>query len=171
MWPRGSSDWSSRPSRWCLPLCSGRRASSDRRIGERPACTRPDGCCTLKRPALVTEGEQCRLRSTAHDHAARWRSSARTQVGRAWYDRYRWIAEDASARWISDSERSLPHAPRQRLGIAIDVTAEQEAEEQLAEQRRRYQTLVEQMPLAVYLRGAEDGDSIYVSPQIEEVLG
>ena len=100
---------------------------------------------------------------------AGWETAAAT--GEPWYDRYRWIAENGSTRWVSDSERSLPHAPAQRLGIAMDVTAEQETEEQLEDQRRRYQTLVERMPLAVYLRGADGDDSIYVSPQIQAVLG
>jgi PAS domain S-box-containing protein len=100
---------------------------------------------------------------------AGWERAA--AAGEPWYDRYRWVAENGSTRWISDSERSLPHAPAQRLGIAMDVTAEQQTEEQLEEQRRRYQTLVERMPLAVYLDSPDGREGIYVSPQIEEVLG
>lgn len=92
-------------------------------------------------------------------------------AGRPWYDRYRWIDDAGSPRWIADSERSLPHAGGQRLGIAMDVTAQEQAERELEEQRRRYQTLVERMPLAVYLHGTQDDDAIYVSPQIEKVLG
>ncbi len=100
---------------------------------------------------------------------AGWTAAA-TAAG-PWYDRYRWIGDDGVVRWISDSERSLPNAPNERLGIALDVTAEQEAEQQLEEQRRRYQTLVERMPLVVYLDGAAGDHGIYVSPQIERVLG
>ena len=100
---------------------------------------------------------------------AGWERAA--AAGEPWYDRYRWIDGDGSVRWIADSERSLPHAAGQRLGIAMDVTAEERAERQLEEQRRRYQTLVEKMPLAVYLHGTDGNDAVYVSPQIERVLG
>jgi PAS domain S-box-containing protein len=93
-------------------------------------------------------------------------------AGEPWHDRYRWIDTAGAVRWIADSERSLPRAESQRLGIAMDVTAEERAERELEEQRRRYQTLVEKMPLAVYLHGVSEGeDAIYVSPQIEAVLG
>jgi PAS domain S-box-containing protein len=98
-----------------------------------------------------------------------WRAAAGT--GRPWYERYRWIDGDGDVRWISDCERSLPGESGQRLGIAMDVTEEERVAEELAEQRRRYRTLVERMPLVVYIDGRSRDDAVYVSPQVEAVLG
>ena len=54
--------------------------------------------------------------------------------------------------------------------LAFDVTAEMRAAEGLAQQRLRYQTLVEQLPVATFVTDAE-GVLTYISPQIEPILG
>ena len=54
------------------------------------------------------------------------------------------------------------------LGAAI--TREADAKE-LSETQRRYKTLVEQIPAMTYIEGADDGDSLYYSPQVHDVLG
>ncbi|HEY0388611.1 MAG TPA: PAS domain-containing protein [Gaiellales bacterium] len=91
--------------------------------------------------------------------------------GRPWWDRYRWVSIDGQVLWVSDSERSLPGEPGQRLGIAMDVTEQEQVAAELEEQRRRYRTLVERMPLVVYIDGRAGDEAVYVSPQIETVLG
>jgi PAS domain S-box-containing protein len=58
------------------------------------------------------------------------------------------------------------------LGVATDVTARKEAEEELRSAEQRYRTLVEQLPLVTYLDAlGVESSSIYTSPQIQSLLG
>jgi PAS domain S-box-containing protein len=53
----------------------------------------------------------------------------------------------------------------------MDVTEQEHVSAALDEQRRRYRTLVERMPLVVYIDGRGGDEAVYVSPQVETVLG
>jgi PAS domain S-box-containing protein len=81
---------------------------------------------------------------------------------------YRWTSDDGRTIWIR--ELLSPISETDVLAILSDVTAEVEAAAELAEQRQRYQTLVEQLPVATFLIGA-DGILRYMSPQVERILG
>jgi PAS domain S-box-containing protein len=81
---------------------------------------------------------------------------------------YRWTRSDGRTIWIR--ELLTPVSGTDVLAILYDVTAEVEATAELAEQRQRYQTLVEQLPVATFLMSAE-GELLYISPQIEPILG
>jgi diguanylate cyclase (GGDEF)-like protein/PAS domain S-box-containing protein len=77
--------------------------------------------------------------------------------------------------WLED--RSLlieppDGRPAFRQGFAIDITERKKAEGALRRAESRYRTLVEQLPLAVYVDRIDEASSnIYTSPQIESMLG
>ena len=59
-----------------------------------------------------------------------------------------------------------------RQGFAIDITERKRAEDDLRRAETKYRTLVEQLPLAIYIdRLDEVSSNIYTSPQIEAMLG
>jgi PAS domain S-box-containing protein len=63
------------------------------------------------------------------------------------------------------------------IAVLADVTETREAQRRLAEAERRYRTLVEHLPAVTYLDrivdagGALRYDALYVSPQVETILG
>jgi len=57
-------------------------------------------------------------------------------------------------------------------GVMFDVTERRKAEEQLRETKERYRAIVEHVPAAIYVHRADETmQSIYVSPQIEQLTG
>ncbi|MDX6521276.1 MAG: hypothetical protein QOF08_1881 [Gaiellales bacterium] len=81
---------------------------------------------------------------------------------------YRWTRPDGRVIWIR--ELLSPIAGPDVQAILFDVTAEVEAALELADQRQRYETLIQQLPVATFIMNAE-GDPVYVSPQLEQILG
>lgn len=58
------------------------------------------------------------------------------------------------------------------VGIGSDVTEHKRVEEELKESEFKYRTLVEQIPAVTYIiSGGENSSLIYVSPQIQKILG
>jgi diguanylate cyclase (GGDEF)-like protein/PAS domain S-box-containing protein len=88
---------------------------------------------------------------------------------------YRMIAADGRIVWVEDQSVLVEPpegGPPFRQGFAIDVTERKQAEEGVRRAEMRYRTLVEQLPLAVYVHRAGDpGSYMYTSPQIEPMLG
>jgi diguanylate cyclase (GGDEF)-like protein/PAS domain S-box-containing protein len=88
---------------------------------------------------------------------------------------YRMFAADGRVVWLED--RSVPIEPPDgspcfRQGFAVDITERKLADEALRRAEGRYRTLVEQLPMTVYVdRLEEDSSNIYTSPQIEALLG
>jgi PAS domain S-box-containing protein len=88
---------------------------------------------------------------------------------------YRMFAKDGRLVWFRD-EAVVVEDPvsgvRFWQGIMLDVSELKAAEATHAELAAKYRTLVEQIPAIVYLgEYGEQGDWLYISPQIERVLG
>ena len=59
---------------------------------------------------------------------------------------------------------------RSRIGIGFDITGEIDARRALEQSERRHRLLIEQIPAASYVRHP-DGETLFISPQIEGILG
>jgi PAS domain S-box-containing protein len=88
---------------------------------------------------------------------------------------YRMVRDDGAMIWVGDTATMVKDEqgdPLYVLGSIIDITQRKEAELQLADLERRYRTLVEQLPAVSYLDEVDEQmTAIYVSPQVEQVLG
>ncbi len=93
--------------------------------------------------------------------------------GRPYRARFRMLTKDGRTVWVREYDRVNRDSRGRvvsRQGVGIDVTAEVLAEQARLEVEQRYRTLIEQLPAATFA-DREDGTSIYVSPQIEQVTG
>src|SRR6476646_2446642 len=88
------------------------------------------------------------------------------RFGRTRSAEFRWIRPAGRTRWLRTVSARLPGTD----GLVLDVNSEMRAAEGLAQQRHRYQTRVEQLPVATFVTDAE-GVLTYISPQIESILG
>ena len=88
---------------------------------------------------------------------------------------YRMRARDGRLIWVEDVsvhvEPPEGGAPF-RQGFALDITERKRADDSIRAAETRYRTLVEQLPLAVYIDRVDAASSnLYTSPQIEAMLG
>jgi diguanylate cyclase (GGDEF)-like protein/PAS domain S-box-containing protein len=88
---------------------------------------------------------------------------------------YRMRARDGRVLWVEDvsmhvepPEGGVPF----RQGFALDITERKRADDAVLLAETRYRTLVEHLPLAVYVDRVDASSSnVYTSPQIESMLG
>ncbi len=83
---------------------------------------------------------------------------------------------DGTVIWIRQRARAVRDGDGQVLyyeGVIEDITERKRAEEALRASEARYRTLVEQLPAIIYIDdvAGEPGRTLYVSPQVESVLG
>jgi len=57
------------------------------------------------------------------------------------------------------------------VGVSVNIAERQHAEAQLRQAEGRYRTLVERLPAITFMAGLGEPSWVYVSPQIESVLG
>jgi diguanylate cyclase (GGDEF)-like protein/PAS domain S-box-containing protein len=86
---------------------------------------------------------------------------------------YRMIAADGRVLWALDESVQVGEgAAAVRQGFVLDITRRKAAEEALQQAEHRFRTLVEQLPLVVYIDALDEVSSnIYTSPQVEQMLG
>jgi PAS domain S-box-containing protein len=91
------------------------------------------------------------------------------------HSEYRLIAKDGTVKWFRDDAVFVEDpASGLRLwqGIMFDVTEARHTAEHKVEAEAKYRNLVERIPAVVYLAEyGEEGDWLYISPQIERVIG
>ena len=94
-------------------------------------------------------------------------------------EEYRLRAKDGSWVWIRDVGHAVKDAdgsPVLIRGLMVEITAQKAREQEREERQGRFQRVVENLPAIVYLESVtrEDngiGQMLYVSPQVEEILG
>jgi diguanylate cyclase (GGDEF)-like protein/PAS domain S-box-containing protein len=100
------------------------------------------------------------------------------QSGEPFDHEYRMIRPDGRIVWILETARRVESPDSDEvtwIGEYYDITRLREAEETLRETNTRYRTMLEQVPLAIYLEhvntGAESLPCFYVSPRIASLVG
>jgi PAS domain S-box-containing protein len=90
-------------------------------------------------------------------------------------DEYRMIAADGRTVWFHDEAvlvRDGSGSPLMWQGVMVDISERKEAEHRLEGVQKRYQALVEHLPVIVYAEAiVANSEDLYLSPQVEEILG
>jgi PAS domain S-box-containing protein len=104
-----------------------------------------------------------------------------TKSGTPFVSEYRALSRSGETLWFRDEAVPLVDGRGEIVswqGVLLDITATKRAEQQLARAERRYKALVEQSPVVTYIDVYTNGDDpaqdqppIYISPQVEELLG
>jgi len=129
----------------------------------------------LGRPSGAT-GEEWAERVHPEDRETAHRETVEgVRSGEPFTLEYRMVRDGGREIWVRDSATTVRNdagEPEYVLGFFFDITQRKEAELRLEELERRYRNLVEQLPAVTYMDTAdEELSSIYVSPQVEKVLG
>jgi diguanylate cyclase (GGDEF)-like protein/PAS domain S-box-containing protein len=101
-----------------------------------------------------------------------WEESVRS--GRPYLCEYRLISPDGAVHWVCDEAVTVTDDSGAKVvqGVIYDVTDRKLADQRFREAQSRYQTLVEQLPLAIYIDALDEGaTSLYNSPKNAEITG
>jgi diguanylate cyclase (GGDEF)-like protein/PAS domain S-box-containing protein len=95
--------------------------------------------------------------------------------GEPYWHEYRLIDRAGTVRWVCDEAVTQPGEdgdPGVVQGVIYDITDRKLAEQRYQEAEARYRTLVEQLPLAIYIDALDDvGTSLYNSPRNAVITG
>jgi len=92
---------------------------------------------------------------------------------------YRFHAKDGSVVWLRDLAhvvKDVDGAPALIRGLLVEITKQKSTEEAFADAEMRFRRVVDRIPAIVYLESVSGdpggvGETIYVSPQVESILG
>jgi two-component system cell cycle sensor histidine kinase/response regulator CckA len=87
---------------------------------------------------------------------------------------YRLIARDGRVVWVRDESMIVWYEgrPLYAQGFLVDITARKHAEHDLRDAERKYRSLAEHLPFAIFQAPLDAvGPLLYVSPQIEQMFG
>jgi PAS domain S-box-containing protein len=95
--------------------------------------------------------------------------------GDSWSEDYRMLRPDGRTVWVHNESvliRDEDGMPLEWVGVCTDLTEQKEAWDQVGAAEERFRAIVEHIPASVYL-DFPDGSmqSVYVSPQVETVMG
>ena len=96
------------------------------------------------------------------------------QQGDPYQHEYRLVDPAGTVRWVRDEAVTTTDSQGDGVvqGVIYDITDRVAAEQRYREAQSRFRTLVEQLPLAIYVDALdEQGTSIYNSPQNAEITG
>jgi diguanylate cyclase (GGDEF)-like protein/PAS domain S-box-containing protein len=128
-----------------------------------------------------SDGWSERVHPDDREHALeRYREAVRS--GTPYRDEYRLLDADGNERWFHDRTvvvHDEAGAPIEMQGVIHDITDRKAAEQALLDSEARlraaearYRTLVEQLPLAIYVDDLDEaGSALYRSPATEAITG
>ena len=96
------------------------------------------------------------------------------RTGESYQIEHRVILTTGEVRWIHGRGQVTlgPDGPIAMWGTAQDFTERKQAEDELRRVELRYRTLVEQLPLGMYIRPLDmSRPNLYASPQLEPMIG
>lgn len=110
------------------------------------------------------------------DRDAAWQAyETGRALGEPWSFEFRMLHRDGSMRWVREEDMVVQGSgaePAMVQGVMYDITEEREAVEHLREAETKYKAIIEAVPAVTYLDPVDENEpSIYVSPQIERILG
>jgi len=139
-----------------------------------------DGCLPLTgyQPGDLVDNKTIAYGDLIHpdDRESVWSDVQQAlQEGKAFQLAYRIKTASGEEKWVWEQGRGVYSAQGELLaleGFVFDISQRKRAEEQFRQAEARYRTVVEQLPAITYIAefGA-DGRWLYVSPQIESLLG
>lgn len=96
-------------------------------------------------------------------------------TGDSWNVDYRMLRPDGRTVWVHNESvliRDENGRPFEWVGVCTDLTEQKEAADQVRAAEERFRAIVEHIPAAVYLDRPDGSmESVYVSPQVENVMG
>jgi PAS domain S-box-containing protein len=109
------------------------------------------------------------------DDRERVLAESEADTGDSWSGDYRMLRPDGRTVWVHNESvliRDEDGRPLEWVGVCTDLTEQKEASDQVRAAEERFRAIVEHIPAAVYL-DMPDGSmqSVYVSPQVETVMG
>ncbi|MCJ7832541.1 MAG: EAL domain-containing protein [Actinobacteria bacterium] len=98
-----------------------------------------------------------------------------SELGDRFHMEYRLIHKNGHVVWITEDDvcvRGDEGEPLYWQGVMLDVTSLKAAEDKLRLTESQFQAVVEQLPAIIYVDPpGQDSPTVYVSPQIEKILG